>query len=79
MKTTKQKLILKVELTGQDIFNIIRDHVVRVNSRKPNMEKLLKKAGSQYITKIEFKDMGTGNIYDMGAVVEVLTVEEKKT
>jgi hypothetical protein len=78
MKTTKQKLLLKVELSGKDLFDIIRDYTVRVNRHKPLIESLLDKPGSQYITRMEFKTMGTGNIFDMGAVVEIMSIEEKE-
>lgn len=66
---TKQKLILKTEFSGRDVYGLFRDAALHKHRRNKKVVTLLTKKRAEVVTRLEIKNV-TGDD-DLAVIVEI--------
>ena len=71
----KQKLVLKTEFSGPDVYGLFRDAALQKHQRNRRVIELLKKKKTEVVTRLEIKNIVGDD--ELSVIVEVFERVEK--
>lgn len=74
----KRKLILKQEVSGNEIYELLIGYLIHKNENKQKIQALIQRTGEKFHTTVELKNECADGVYlrKLNAIVEIFIDED---